>query len=829
MEKDYNFSELEEKWQERWEREGLYQVDEDDEREKYYALEMFPYPSGRLHMGHVRVYSIGDVMSRFKRMQGFNVMHPMGWDAFGLPAENAAIEHGNIHPHDWTWDNISQMKKQLKSMGLSYDWDREVATASPDYYHWTQWLFLQMYKNDLAYKKEAAVNWCPSCETVLANEQVVDGRCERCEEEVEDKNLAQWFLRITDYADQLIDDHEKLDKWPERVKEMQKNWIGRSRGVRINFPVKDFQEELEVFTTRPDTIYGATYMVLAPEHPLVEDIIAESGRGDEIEKEVRRMKEQQEEERTSPESEKIGVNTGFKAVNPLSGEEIPIFIANFVLLEYGTGAIMAVPAHDQRDHDFARKYDINIRQVIEPAGEKEIDIEEEAFEEYGELINSGRYSGLDSDEAFERIARDLEEAGLGQEETNYRLRDWLISRQRYWGAPIPIIYCDECGMQPVPEEDLPVELPYEVELEAGGQSPLVKEEEFVNTSCPECGGEARRETDTMDTFVDSSWYFLRYLDPDNEELPFTGEKVEDWCPVDIYVGGVEHAILHLLYARFFTKVVRDLELADIDEPFDHYLAQGMVLKDGAKMSKSRGNVVDPLNILSQFGADATRLFILFAAPPKKDLEWSHEGIEGLFRFIKRIWNLVAENSDELNSASSFRAVELKAGDFQGEERELHRNLHETIQKVTGDIDERQSFNTAISSIMELTNEARDYADGGEDRDCDLLRSVIENILLMMAPFAPHFTEELWHRLDNEFSIHQRSWPEYSSEALEKEEVEIVIQVNGKVRDRMMAPAGAGEKDLEERALKRDKIQKYTDGEEVKKVIVVPDQLVNVVV
>ena len=829
MEKDYNFSELEEKWQERWEREGLYQVDEDDEREKYYALEMFPYPSGRLHMGHVRVYSIGDVMSRFKRMQGFNVMHPMGWDAFGLPAENAAIEHGNIHPHDWTWDNISQMKKQLKSMGLSYDWDREVATASPDYYHWTQWLFLQMYKNDLAYKKEAAVNWCPSCETVLANEQVVDGRCERCEEEVEDKNLAQWFLRITDYADQLIDDHEKLDKWPERVKEMQKNWIGRSRGVRINFPVKDFQEELEVFTTRPDTIYGATYMVLAPEHPLVEDIIAESGRGDEIEKEVRRMKEQQEEERTSPESEKIGVNTGFKAVNPLSGEEIPIFIANFVLLEYGTGAIMAVPAHDQRDHDFARKYDINIRQVIEPAGEKEIDIEEEAFEEYGELINSGRYSGLDSDEAFERIARDLEEAGLGQEETNYRLRDWLISRQRYWGAPIPIIYCDECGMQPVPEEDLPVELPYEVELEAGGQSPLVKEEEFVNTSCPECGGEARRETDTMDTFVDSSWYFLRYLDPDNEELPFTGEKVEDWCPVDIYVGGVEHAILHLLYARFFTKVVRDLKLADIDEPFDHYLAQGMVLKDGAKMSKSRGNVVDPLNILSQFGADATRLFILFAAPPKKDLEWSHEGIEGLFRFIKRIWNLVAENSDELNSASSFRAVKLKAGDFQGEERELHRNLHETIQKVTGDIDERQSFNTAISSIMELTNEARDYADGGEDRDFDLLRSVIENILLMMAPFAPHFTEELWHRLDNEFSIHQRSWPEYSSEALEKEEVEIVIQVNGKVRDRMMAPAGAGEKDLEERALKRDKIQKYTDGEEVKKVIVVPDQLVNVVV
>ncbi len=834
MDINYDFAEFEEKWQKKWENEGLYKAEENSEAENYYALEMFPYPSGRLHMGHVRVYSIGDVMARFKRMRGYNVLHPMGWDAFGLPAENAAIEKGNVHPQEWTRDNIQQMKKQLKSMGLSYDWDREVATSSKDYYHWTQWLFLQMFKNDLAYKQEAAVNWCPSCETVLANEQVVNGQCERCDAEVKDKNLAQWFLKITEYADQLVDDHELIDKWPDRVKEMQKNWIGRSKGVRVNFPVKDIDEELEVFTTRPDTIYGATFMVLAPEHHLVEDIIARAENGEQIDKKVKEMTDQQEEERTSPKTEKIGVDTGFKAINPVSGEEIPIYIANFVLMEYGTGAIMAVPAHDQRDFDFAQKYGIKIRQVIEPKDEADkvnIDEEaEEAYEEPGVLINSEKYNGLDSEQAFEKIARDLEEAGLGQEEVNYRLRDWLISRQRYWGAPIPVIYCDNCGIVPVPEDDLPVELPYEIELEAGGEAPLSKKEDFVNTTCPECEGEAKRETDTMDTFVDSSWYFLRYLDPDNEDLPFEQEKANEWCPVDIYVGGVEHAILHLLYARFVTKVVRDLDLADIDEPFDHYLAQGMVLKDGAKMSKSKGNVVDPLNILSQFGADATRLFILFAAPPEKDLEWSDEGIEGLYRFIRRIWKLTVDNLDIITAADQ-NYTDITAEDLDNEDRDIYRRLHETIAKVTEDVSERQSFNTAISAIMELTNDVNDYLNNNEDKSINssLLCLIIEKMLKMLAPFAPHFTEELWHKLGNEFSIHEESWPEYSEEALEKEELEIVIQVNGEVRDHMMVSADAGEQELEEMALARDKIQKYVAEKEVKKVIVVPEKLVNVVV
>lgn len=833
MEINYDFENFEKKWQEKWEKNSLYRAREDSEADNYYALEMFPYPSGRLHMGHVRVYSIGDVMARFKRMRGYNVLHPMGWDAFGLPAENAAIEKGNVHPQDWTEDNIQQMKKQLKSMGLSYDWEREVTTSSKDYYRWTQWLFLKMYENDLAYRKEAAVNWCPSCETVLANEQVVNGQCERCDAEVEDKNLAQWFLKITAYADQLVDDHELIEKWPDRVKQMQKNWIGRSRGVSINFPVKDMDEKLEVFTTRPDTIYGATFMVLAPEHHLVSDIIARAENGEEIENEVQKMKRQKEEERTSPKTEKIGIDTGFKAVNPLSGEEIPVYIANFVLMEYGTGAIMAVPAHDQRDFDFAQKYGINIRQVIEPKdGENEVNIEEEAYEEPGVLINSEKYNDLDSDQAFEKIARDLEEAGLGQEEVNYRLRDWLISRQRYWGAPIPVVYCDSCGIVPVSEEELPVELPYEIELEAGGESPLSKNSDFVSTNCPDCGGEARRETDTMDTFVDSSWYFLRYLDPDNDELPFRREKTDEWCPVDVYVGGVEHAILHLLYARFFTKVVRDLNLAEIDEPFDHYLAQGMVLKDGAKMSKSKGNVVDPLNILSQFGADATRLFILFAAPPEKDLEWSDEGIEGLYRFIKRVWKLTIENMDIINKAGQ-NYENIAAGDLSDEDRDIYRRLHETIAKVTEDISDRQSFNTAISAIMELTNDVNDYLSDNEDAAKDvnpsLFRLIVENMLKMLAPFAPHFTEELWHKLDNEFSIHEQNWPEYSEAALEKEELEIVIQVNGEVRDHMMVPAEADDEKLEEMALARDKIKKYVEGEEVKKVIVVPEKLVNIVV
>ncbi len=881
MAEEFNFAEREKYWQQRWQQAGLDRAEDESEKENYYALEMFPYPSGRLHMGHVRVYSIGDVMARYKRMQGYNVLHPMGWDAFGLPAENAAREHGNIHPKKWTWDNIKAMKKQMRSLGLSYDWEREVTTASPDYYNWTQWFFLQMLKNDLAYRKEADVNWCPSCDTVLANEQVVDGACERCDSEVEKRQLEQWFLKITDYADQLLDDHKLLDKWPERVKMMQKNWIGRSEGTMIRFPVPATGDEIEVFTTRPDTVFGATYMVLAPEHPLVEEFMELSRREEELQDFIEQVSQQEEQERTSPESEKIGIDTGVKALNPLSGEEIPIFIANYVLMGYGTGAIMAVPAHDQRDYDFAVKYDIQVRQVIEPEGDEDWDVKarDEAYEEYGVLINSDKYSGMDSAAAFDKIARDLEEGGLGQRETNFRLRDWLISRQRYWGAPIPVVYCEDCGIVPVPEEELPVELPEKVDLTHGGESPLKKVEDFVRTDCPECGGQARRETDTMDTFVDSSWYFLRYTDADNEEQAVTREKADSWMPVDIYIGGVEHAILHLLYARFFTKVARDLGLTEADEPFDHYLAQGMVLKDGAKMSKSKGNVVDPLNTLEKYGADATRLFILFAAPPEKDLEWSDRGIEGLQRFVNRVWRVVADNLEEVREVltagaaqdekqADFAAeseieteseieaesqaeneaakesgieiegeaddgtndkIEIEAEELASAGRELYRKLHETIQRVTVDLEERQNFNTAISALMELTNEIYQYLDEEDKVNYQLLAEVFHKELLLLAPFAPHVTEELWYRLGGEFSIHQQDWPDYEEEALEKEELEIVIQVNGKVRDRMMISAESSREEMEDKALQQDKIQEYIDGREVKKVIVVPEKLVNLVV
>ena len=825
MAEQYDFQSFDQKWQEKWENAELDKVDI-KEGPEHYVLEMFPYPSGKLHMGHVRVYSIGDVIARYKRMQGYNVMHPMGWDAFGLPAENAAIEHGNIHPKDWTWDNIDEMKRQMKSLGLSYDWDREVTTASEDYYRWTQWFFIQMFKNDLAYRKKAAVNWCPSCETVLANEQVVDDACERCETDVEKKELAQWFLRITDYADRLLDDHKFLDKWPDRVKAMQKNWIGRSEGTLINFPVPATDDQIEVFTTRPDTIYGATYMVLAPEHPLVDKFLEVSGKEAELNEFIETVSQQEEEERTSPDSEKIGIDTGVKAVNPLSGEEIPIFIANYVLMDYGTGAIMAVPAHDQRDFDFAKKYDINIREVIRPedqVGETPGELEE-AFVEPGVLVNSGKFDGLNSDEAFDKIAAYLEEAGIGQRNVNYRLKDWLISRQRYWGAPIPMVYCDECGIVPVSEDDLPVKLPYEIELGKGGESPLKKSDEFVNTTCPECGSNARRETDTMDTFVDSSWYFMRYLDASNEELPFEKENADNWTPVDTYVGGVEHAILHLLYARFFTKVMKDLNLTETIEPFDHYLAQGMVLKDGSKMSKSKGNVVDPLNILSNYGADATRLFILFAAPPEKDLEWSDKGIEGQARFVNRVWRAVIDNLDLLKDAS----VEINPDSFEDQDKKLYRKLHETIKRVTIDLGERFNFNTAISAIMELTNEIYSYLNNDEINP-NLFRNVVENLLLMLAPFTPHFTEEIWDELGNDFSIHQQEWPEYEESALEKDEVEIVIQINGKVREHMKVEAGLDKGTLENKALKEEKVQEYVGEKEVKKVIVIPDKLVNIVV
>ncbi|MFW5995629.1 MAG: leucine--tRNA ligase [Halanaerobiaceae bacterium] len=829
MKDHYDFDRVEEKWKQKWEEWSIYETEDEPGKEKYYVLEMFPYPSGDLHMGHVRVYSIGDVIARFRKMNGYDVLHPMGFDAFGLPAENAAIKHGNIHPREWTWNNIANMKRQMRDMALSYDWDREAVTAAPDYYKWTQWIFIQMFKNGLAYREESTVNWCPGCETVLANEQVVNDACERCDSEVEERELEQWFFKITDYAEELLEDHDLLD-WPEKVIRMQKNWIGRSEGTRIKFPLLDMEEELEVFTTRPDTIYGATYMVLAPEHPLVDELVT-GDRRDEVDEFIARVNEQEEEERTSPKSEKLGMFTGSYAVNPFTGEEIPVMIANFVLMGYGTGAIMAVPAHDQRDLDFARKYDLPVRVVIQPEDrEEKLTLGElaEAYTGPGTLINSGEFNGMTTEEAFEALAEEIEARGIGGKEVTYSLRDWLISRQRYWGAPIPIVYCEECGTVPVPEEDLPVHLPDDVEFSPTGESPLKKIDDFVNTTCPECGGEAVRETDTMDTFVDSSWYFLRYVDPHNDEMPFAKEEADKWFPVDQYIGGIEHAILHLLYARYFTKVIHDLDLIEDVEPFTRWLAQGMVLKDGSKMSKSKGNVVDPEDILEKYGADTARLFILFAAPPEKDLEWSDSGVEGAERFLNRIWRLVGDHLEGLQ-AVDISSLEPEA--FSNQERDVYRKLHETIKKVTEDLEERLNFNTAISAVMELINDTYQYVNNNnkEEINYQLLAGIIRKVLLLLAPFAPYMTEELWSKLDGKESIHLQDWPDYSEAALEKEEITIVIQVNGKVRDKIQVSSGLPEDELKKQVYGNPRVQEYSEGKEIIKTIVVPDKLVNVVV
>jgi len=826
----YPFQKVEEKWLKNWEESDLHKTGDDPDKENYYVLEMFPYPSGNLHMGHVRVYSIGDVIARYKRMQGYNVLHPMGWDAFGLPAENAAIKHGNIHPKEWTWDNIAHMKEQMKAMGLSYDWDREVTTAAEDYYKWTQWFFTKMFNDDLAYRKESTVNWCPSCETVLANEQVVNESCERCGTEVDKRDLEQWFLKITDYAERLLDDHQLLDGWPEKVKLMQKNWIGRSEGTRVNFKLPKLDKDLEVFTTRPDTLFGATYMVLAPEHPYVRELTEGTDKEEEVETFVKKVKKQKEQERTSAESEKLGLFTGAYAVNPVNNKEIPIYIANYVLMGYGTGAIMAVPAHDQRDFDFARKYDIEIKAVIQPEDKEEELVGKKMDEAYagdGYLINSGKYNDLSVEEAFDKMAEDFSEAGFLKVETNYRLRDWLISRQRYWGAPIPIVYCDDCGPVAVPEEDLPVKLPHDVEFSPTGESPLKKVESFVNTTCPECGAPARRETDTMDTFVDSSWYFMRYADPKNEKQPFTKKNVDQWFPVDQYIGGIEHAILHLLYARFFTKVVHDMDLTDHVEPFTNWLAQGMVLKDGAKMSKSKGNVVDPKDILAEYGADTARLFILFASPPEKDLEWSDKGVEGADRFLNRVWRFVTENLDLIKNAEGKVDVDV----LDKEAKKLYRSMHASIKKVTEDVGERLNFNTAISAIMELTNEVYSYLNdrSSENTDAVLIKDVAENIVLLLAPFAPFITEELWEYLGHAGNVHQAVWPEYDEEALKKDEITIVIQVNGKVRDKINVAADAPETKVKEKAMAAEKIQSYLEDGNLIKTIYIPKKLVNLVI
>ena len=830
MQDYYPFQEVEEKWLKNWENSNLHKTGDDPDKENYYVLEMFPYPSGNLHMGHVRVYSIGDVIARYKRMKGYNVLHPMGWDAFGLPAENAAIKHGNIHPKEWTWDNIAHMKEQMKAMGLSYDWDREVTTAAEDYYKWTQWFFTQMFNDDLAYKKESTVNWCPSCETVLANEQVVNDACERCGTEVDHRDLEQWFLKITDYAEKLLDDHDLLDGWPEKVKTMQKNWIGRSEGTRVNFELPKLDKELEVFTTRPDTLFGATYMVLAPEHPYVSELTAGTEKEAEVKEFVKKVKKQKEQERTSAETEKLGIFTGAYAKNPVNGEEIPVYIANYVLMGYGTGAIMAVPAHDQRDFDFARKYEIDIKAVIQPEDQEEELVGSEMEEAYagdGHLINSGKYNGLNVEEAFDQMAEDFSEAGFVKVETNYRLRDWLISRQRYWGAPIPIVYCDDCGAVAVPEEDLPVELPHDVEFSPTGESPLKQVDSFVNTSCPECGGPAKRETDTMDTFVDSSWYFMRYADPKNEEIPFTKENLDNWFPVDQYIGGIEHAILHLLYARFFTKVVHDMDLTDHVEPFTNWLAQGMVLKDGAKMSKSKGNVVDPKDILDEYGADTARLFILFASPPEKDLEWSDKGVEGADRFLNRVWRFVTENLELIENAEA----EIEADSLDKDAKTLYRTMHASIKKVSQDVGERLNFNTAISAIMELTNEVYSYLNdrSAEETNAALVKEVAENIVLLLAPFAPFITEELWEYLGYEENVHAAQWPEFEEEALKKDEITIVIQVNGKVRDKINIAADASEEEVKAQVMEEEKIQSYLEEGNLVKTIFIPKKLVNLVI
>jgi leucyl-tRNA synthetase len=817
---------IEEKWQKKWAEEDIYRVPDSSGRPKYYCLEMFPYPSGKLHMGHVRNYSIGDVLARFLTMRGYSVLHPMGWDAFGLPAENAAIKHGNIHPAVWTYDNISAMRDQLKQLGISYDWSREIATCHPGYYRWTQWLFLQLYKHGLAYKKEAAVNWCPSCATVLANEQVKEGSCERCKTGVEKRELNQWFFRITSYADRLLEDLKLLEGWPEKVRIMQENWIGRSEGAEIVFPVQGLEETITVFTTRPDTIFGVTYMVLAPEHPLVEKVIQGRPEAPEIREFVRKVRNLSELDRTSTEAEKIGLSTGAYCINPLNGEKVPILVANYVLLEYGTGCVMGVPAHDQRDFEFARKYKLPIRIVIQPEGEAlDPDAMTEAYSGEGVMVNSGSFNGLPKKEGIRAVTAYCEQKGIGKGVVNFRLRDWLISRQRYWGAPIPMIYCEKCGIVPVPEKDLPVELPMDVEFKNTGRNPLADHPSFVKADCPQCGGPGRRETDTMDTFMCSSFYYYRYTSPRDGEHVWGDDRVKHWLPVDQYIGGVEHAILHLLYSRFFTKFLNDIGLVPNVEPFTRLLTQGMVLKDGSKMSKSKGNVVSPEDIVATYGADTARMFILFAAPPERDLEWSDQGVEGCYRFLNRVWRLVTPLAGKLASGTK-----PETGKMVGVDREMHRLTHGTIKKVTEDIGGRFNFNTAVSAIMEMVNGLYQYKEVPEtDRDPAVLNEAVETLLILLAPFAPHVTEELWHGIGRSGSIHLQPWPDYSPEAVAEDEVTIVVQLNGKIKDRILVPADISAEGMKELVLSQPRVQQMIEGKSVLKVIPVPGKLVNIVV
>jgi leucyl-tRNA synthetase len=856
----YDPQEVESKWQRQWEEKGLFKVREDPDREKYYLLEMFPYPSGKIHMGHVRNYTIGDVVARYKRMRGKNVLHPMGWDAFGLPAENAAIEN-ETHPASWTYRNIEAMRSQLKRMGFSYDWDRELATCDPEYYRWEQLVFLRMYERGLAYKKKTHVNWCEKCQTVLAKEQVENGCCWRHgDQEIVLKEMDSWYFKITEYAEEILAFCDRLPGWPERVLTMQKNWIGKSHGAIIRFPVAGSGEVVEVYTTRQDTVFGATFMCFAPEHPLLKDLVRGTSQEEEVLGFIDRTLKVDGYIRTADFTVKEGVFTGRYCINPATGEEIPVYVANFVLFDYGTGAVMAVPAHDQRDFDFARKYGLDVRVVIQPPGEP-LDGRsmEKAYEGEGVLVNSGPFNGKRNLDAQREIAEWLESEEKGHRTVNYRLRDWNISRQRYWGAPIPIVYCEKCGTVPVNEEDLPVLLPLDLEMRSSGGSPLPFEPSFYETACPRCGGAARRETDTMDTFVESSWYFDRYACPDYREGPLDHDRVSYWMPVDQYIGGIEHAILHLLYSRFYTRVLRDFGYLDVSEPFTNLLTQGMVCKetqlcpehgylypeeveDGrcgrcgkdvelgptVKMSKSRKNVIDPQKMVDLYGADTVRMFCLFASPPERDLEWNEKGVEGSFRFLNRTWRLITDNLQSLGAAPAFQ------GETEPEEpyRGLHRKTHRTIRKVTADIEDRFHFNTAISAVMELVNEVSrilaDFGDPGE-HGWPVIREALETTVLLLSPVVPHITDELWTMLGGTENLLLTPWPGFSEEALKVDTRTVVLQVNGKLRSRIEAPAGSSREELEKAALADERVRKFIGDKQIRKVIVVPEKLVNVVV
>lgn len=813
MEERYDPQSIALKWQKYWDNGDFFKTELDSTRKKFYCLEMFPYPSGEIHMGHVRNYAIGDVIARYKRMRGYNVLHPMGWDAFGMPAENAAIKH-RIHPSEWTNKNIEHMKKQLGLLGLSYDWRRELTTSSPEYYKWNQWFFLKMFEKGLAYRRYSPVNWCPSCATVLANEQVINERCWRCETIVVQKKLEQWFFRITHYAEELIQGCDELTGWPERVVLMQKNWIGKGEGVEVVFPIEGINEHLKIFTTRPDTLFGVTFMCIAPEHPLSEKIVKDSAQLETV------------RARHSAGDEKTGLFTGYYAVNPLNGDRVPIYVANFVLMEYGTGAIMSVPAHDQRDYEFAKKYNLPIKIVIVPEDIRLSDITE-AYEDEGILVDSGQFSSLESDIAREKIIEFIEKEKLGKAVVNYKLRDWGISRQRYWGTPIPIIYCDVCGIVPVPEKDLPVLLPQDVRLTGKGSSPLLDSEEFFETRCPQCNGRARRETDTMDTFVDSSWYFIRYCSKRDEDA-FDKKNITYWMPVDQYIGGVEHAVLHLLYSRFFTRIIRDLGLITISEPFQNLLTQGMVIKDGAKMSKSKGNIVDPNHLIEQYGADTVRLFALFAAPPEKDLEWSDKGVDGAHRFLQRLWKIIYKNREQIGVKRELQENLIHSSRLTPNTLRLYRKAHQTIKKVTTDIERDYHFNTATAALMELMNEITAFKPGS-DEDWTAVKFAIEKLLLLLAPFAPHCAEELWEAIGNKPSISEQKWPEWNEDIAKEETVELVIQINGKVRSKVMISPGTSDEDIKKIALEEEKIKEIIGKNTIKKVIIVKGKLVNIVI